>query len=277
VNLNWFLVIGLGLIGCVSQSISTEEADKIMAGESNREGMTGWSQSGKLATANANQKVTMQADFEKGAFGAGAYTVAFDIDQVSSPVKTRFNNRAEAEISWRVEGNAVNRRVSVSNGVQVSGCGQAVRVVISDVTPDRVVVTGAPPAGEPYVVSVQITPGTRPTTETPPVLEVFDKTTGLAFDVATMTQTVVAIPQDAGVVSVYVTCAPTPIAGVPNGTIIPNQGVQVSHGGFGAPLKIYDPRDFDGWVPIATGAFEIDLINNTGFDITFSVQFGIDG
>lgn len=89
---------------------------------------TGWGTSGKLIAGNKQQRVTMQADFNKGV-GAFDFTVQFNLDSGSTIVN------AEALIHWRVEGQEVTRRITIGDGASLTGTGQAVRVEMSDATP----------------------------------------------------------------------------------------------------------------------------------------------
>jgi hypothetical protein len=91
---------------------------------------TGWGQSGTLTAGNKTQRVTMQADFNKGV-GAFDFTCQFS---VTAPGGRSVVN-AEALVSWRVEGQEVTRRITIGAGASLTGVGQAVRVEIYDATP----------------------------------------------------------------------------------------------------------------------------------------------
>jgi hypothetical protein len=92
---------------------------------------TGWGQSGNLITGNRINRVTMQADFNKGV-GAFDFTAQFNI---TPPNNGNAIVNAEALIHWRVEGQEVTRRLTIGAGATLTGVGQAVRVEMYDATP----------------------------------------------------------------------------------------------------------------------------------------------
>ena len=114
---------------------------------------TGWGQSGNLTTGGKTQRVTMQADFNKGV-GAFDFTAQFNITPLSGDAVAN----AEALVSWRVEGQAVSRRLTIGAGSTITGVGQAVRIEMYDATPpqftkmQRVPGTAALTPGSPDVV-----------------------------------------------------------------------------------------------------------------------------
>ncbi len=223
----------------------------------------GWSQSGVMHTGSLTDQVSLQAKFPK----AESYTVQFGINPSAGALAEAV--QAEALISWSVEGNTVTRRVNVANGASVTGTGQAVRVVMADRT-----VGGT---GKDYVVSVQVAPGSRPSTQQPPTLIPVPA----FFNVAPtggVSDPVIPIPTDAGAISVFVTVT----AVGPGGPVASAEGIatvdQQISGGF--TRKTYDPRTAE-WVPLTPGATFLQLHNNntviSGIHLFFSVTFGIDG
>lgn len=230
----------------------------------------GWGTSGKLATGNTSKMVTLQADFPI----SETYTIEFA--KTNNPAS---NNPifAEALITWSVEGNYVTRRVNIGDGVSVSGVSQSVRVVMTDATTNQ----NGPPNGAEYSVSCQVTRGVRATTTQGPTL-VPQMTTPAntggvgngaagAFFVAAHSQVSISIPQDAGIVSIYVTAFDLTTNSNAAGALTVTQG-------YGAnPVKAYDSFLYDDWVPISPGTDTITLANFTGDNYFVSVTFGCDG
>lgn len=227
----------------------------------------GWGQAGPLITGRTDKQVSMQAVFSPET--AGEYTLMFNMSGNPASNNPIF---AEALIIWSVEGHSVTRRVNVGDGISVTGVGQAVKVIMTDATSS---IFGAPNQVE-YQVACQVAPGSRGSNKQPPTLvPVHALGTPSAasgsgfFPVLTGNTTAVAIPQDAGVISVYITVGgatePTPLT------------ARVFHLYAGNPVKDYDPRDFPDWVPVTPGADQILLSNTSGETLNFTVTFGIDG
>jgi hypothetical protein len=227
----------------------------------------GWSATGSLFTFNPTRRVTLQANFPN----SEDYTVQFNVDYPPIPAPPPGWNpiTTEATIVWSVEGNSVRRRVSVCNGVSVTGVGQACRVEIMDTT-IQLAGAGAPKNVE-YPVSVQVAPGTRAPIQQPPTLSRLTSPNGYIV-VPAGTFTIVPIPQDAGAVSVYVAVRITPsLPVVPEGQALVSQELP------GIIVRSYDARTFE-WVPLAPGATQIRFDNFTAAQtMSISVVFGIDG
>lgn len=154
----------------------------------------GWSNSGNLKTGNRSLEVSVQANFQE-------YPETYCIEFTKSGnTASNLPIRAEAYITWSVEGNFVTRRVSISNGTTVQGVAQAVRVVIKDVTEANADTPGSPVPNEAeYTVSVQITRGSRGSNSFPPFLvppDCWFRELGVG---ATLD---IEVPQDAGITSV---------------------------------------------------------------------------
>ena len=255
----------------------------------------GWGQSGVLSTGG-NQQVTMQADFDE----PGTYTAEFAIGaaQQQYSVHTFVNEQGQkqtsiggggansgvspnpiyavATITWGVEGHYVSRQVSIGNGVSISGVGQSVKIVMVDATP----AIYAPNNNTLYGVQVQVTKGVRGTSKQPPVLlpspGVISGPAGStqqgvsSYNLVAGGQVVLPIPQNGGVISVFVTVfATTPLAEGIVAAIMQNAAA--------GTLMEWDPRDFPDWVPITPGASDIELLNNSAVPTNWAVFFGIDG
>lgn len=121
----------------------------------------GWAQTGKLRTGNPNQTVAFGANFPHAHY----YTLQFAVVRPNTPVASQNQVAVEALIVWSVAGNQVKRRVSVGNGTSISGPGEAVSVTIYDKTQNN-----GQTMGVEYDVTVQLTPGSRPSTTQPPTL-----------------------------------------------------------------------------------------------------------
>lgn len=223
-----------------------------------------------MLTGNPQPSPGVQQIFEN----PGEFTCQFGITVAKNPTVTKMSNRARALIAWNVDGQPVQRLVSITNGTSVTGIADAVAVQIFDTT----VVGGFPNynSNVPYIVTSSVAHGSRPSIQQPPSLDLFDPATGLAFTVTAGTNIFVPLPENIGAVSTFICVAPAPIAGVFQNTPILNQGAQVGQGQ-GGTLKLFDPQAYAKWVPLASGTDRLQLINNSAFDIVFSVQLGIDG
>jgi hypothetical protein len=232
----------------------------------------GWSVSRILKSGDKNAVVSLQADFKQK---PGIYTAQFSIVPIDPfvpppPIVGYYAPiQAEAEIDWAVEGNTIVRKVSVTNGLSISGPGQAVRIIVRDVT----IGDGTPSKtlGQKYFASVNVTPGLRATDNIPPTLVPEVSSTIIAPG----TSIQVAVPQNSGVKSVLVAVAS--VSAVP----LPEQCVQVYQLGPSPviqPLAVYDPRAYS-FAPLVPGCNLLNIQNSgTSPDsIYVSVIWGIDG
>lgn len=220
--------------------------------------ITGWGREDNLLLGAVANPVSCTAGGE-----GGNYTVqisAQDPPGVNAPRVT------QALIRWSAGGTSTTRRVTVGSGVTIQGTCESVKVTVIDATVQQ---GGGPvPNGAPYKVQILITRGTRAASPQPPtyapVPSVFLILAGGAQSIA--------IPGDAGITSVAITCAPR-IGG--SGPIVEGncQAIQSQGSLF---LKAYDPRDYP-WVPLAPGADTITLSNPSTADQYWSVLFGVDG
>lgn len=217
----------------------------------------GWGRGGTLTTGDAATKLQLS-----GGNGEGqSYTVQISATRNPAsnvPIVT------QALITWSSGGVSTTRRVTVGNGVSISGCGENVKVLVSDAS---VAIGGSGvPNGKPYDVALLITPGVRAATPQPPT---FSPVVGF-FVVPTVTSQAIPIPADAGITSVAVT------VDAPDGSVVVEGTAQVQHFQGGILLKSYDPRDYP-WVPLAPGADVITVKNSSGVSQNWSVLFGVDG
>lgn len=214
----------------------------------------GWQQSGTLTTGDANKKVSMQAEFPK----PGYYTFQFGVIPAKSGAF-----RAVAEVQFSVEGSTVRRRVTIGNGTSISGTGQAAKVTVSD---DSANFLGF--LGNDYTVWAQCSPGTRPSQNQPPVLQ------GDLVRVNAGTQSVVPIPDNAGVISLELVAAPLATAsGLPVNSLI---GVLSNPVGF--TLKTFAITGNPGFISVPAGATILTVQNvSTADDYLVTPTWGIDG
>lgn len=242
-----------------------------------QEGQEWWTRgnpsvSGPLIMQDENTTVSLQCGFRK----PGNYTVQFSTTPaVDSSTLAPIRSQPEALILWSVGGNSIQRRVSVGNGVSVSGAAEAVQVKLYDNTTDsQGAITDGPIQ---YQVQAIVVPGVRAAVSQPPTLLAND--TNFAEGMLTInpntTSPALAIPLDAGVISMQVAVQAQAVAGavIPWGTVIVRQ--QVS-GGTPRTLKECDPRDFE-WIQLNQGCDQIEIRNSNAFPIIVNVAFGIDG
>ena len=251
----------LSLIVCLLTACTyniTPESRKMSMDD---ESLAGWSKFGILRSGFSTDEVSMQAVFDE----PGNYTVQFGLERTNPNPTTLFLVKAQALVTWSVAGNFVTRRISVGNGISITGQAEGVKVVIKDASDPAAVGTS-----ENYRVSMQVTRGTRGTIQQPPVLDI--STTGVTGILAGTTA-IFTIPQDAGVVNVNVAVAT--VAGAP----LADNIVTVNHTG-NAPgvtlIKSYDPRDID-WAPVLPGTDTIRITNFGLVTVNVKVTFGIDG
>lgn len=235
-----------------------------------------WSNRGEMTIGNPTKRVSLQAKFEED---PGSYTIQFD---VTRPPGITFRD-IRAFISWSVEGQSVERIISVQDGVTITGNGQGVRVVVQDVTNLAYINPGGltPPIVfiADYDCVVTIVKGVRASNQTEPFILALPET--FAGFIAGQTEQAVVInagqnadfpvPSDAGITSTFVTVTSLTAP-------LTNSEVIVSHlNPVVGTSKIYSPLINSGWVPL-TGEVEIVRISNLSMEaIRASVTFGVDG
>ncbi len=236
----------------------------------------GWSTGGQMIACNDDKNVALQATFSE----PGAYTVSFNIVVPPLPATNVYAGaesvvRADAIVTWSVDGNSVTRRVSIGDGVEISGIASAVSVSVYDVTDRTIPSLSTEPigAGIPYNVTILVAPGTRPSQNQPAVLDPFPK---LPCNVVILDPggsptdfVLVPVPSDAGVISVHVAVCAAVFA------VVPDSSIQVQHNGF-VVQKIYDPRATD-WEPVTPGTTQVVVTNLNAFQVYVQLVFGVDG
>lgn len=235
--------------------------------------ITGWSQSGPLTTGKGinggkGQSVSLQAKLSH----PDSLTVQFNL---SGPKTGRANCRAN--ISATVEGNEVNRIVTVMDGASITLRGQVINVEARDFTDPAI------DNDNNYNVEILATLGVRAGNKQPPILNPLVKSTNFGsvgvlspivavIVVPALGTTFVPIPNDAGVISAFVTV-------ISDGTAFTQDEVLVQHyTTTGTVLRDYDPRNYD-WVPLTPTTGSLGLKNNQAAakNALFAVTFGVDG
>jgi len=215
----------------------------------------GWSGQTAMFTQEPSQVgIGIQATFPE----ASNYTLQFG---VIPPTGGKGVYRCVATVIWKNEGNTLQRQIDVVNGASITGFGMGVTVSLADLTPDY----GQGGVGSEYQVQQLLTPGTRPSQDQPPRLQ----GTTEPLTIAPASPATIAIPQNAGVISVYVN-------GNSEGTDpIDLIGVFESNA---TTLSSFDDGGLNKWVPVPAGATVLVLQNVDSSDsIAMSVIWGIDG
>jgi hypothetical protein len=192
----------------------------------------------------------------------GNYTLQFGVDDPNTSATVDGYVLTRAEIIWKVSGNDVRRVVDCANGVSVTGAAEGVSVSVFDET------NGPRANSRPYVVSLQVVKGTRPSIQQPPVYSTAEAVlagAGAFVDIN--------IPANIGAVSVSVVVAPVNV-----GVAIGAYDIEVIQ--FAPTLtgrKRYDPRQ-DQWVPLVGGASLIEIQTSVACPpFRYQVSFGVDG
>lgn len=230
----------------------------------------GWSGGGQLFTGNVDAsnggagrstEARCAADFSQyaGHPDARNFIVQFNLVNVKG-----IPCRPQATINWMVEGKAVTRRFDVVDGMTFTGAGQAVDVVVKDVTDPTLDFTGLKPLGQPYMCMITITPGTRSAQEQPPTL--WDSWQRIGPDSGAN----IVIPADAGVISVEV------VAIASNPPMVLRAAFEAGNN----VLKSWDVATFPRWIPVPPQATILNVANQDGtaeHNVEVTVTWGIDG
>lgn len=224
---------------------------------------TGWSNSGQLHEGST-KGIKLQKEFPE----PNVYTVQFAV----AGLREGFTPNIIADIRWTVAGNFAKRRVSVLNGMAITGTAEAVDVVVRDAS--------LTPGTLPYTVSIMVARGARGESMQPPIYSpVFTSSSGGtmigSIIIPPSSVEVLVVPQDIGIISMFSTAGwndptePTPITGE---TFVVRQ--------FSASaLRQYDARNAI-WVPTLPNLADLNLFNNNATvaaGAVFSVAFGIEG
>lgn len=264
----------------------------------------GWSSSGKIivpriALGEDKQAIEevpqLQIQFPK----PGYHTVQFNLIQRRPAIDDSVLNplvvRAGAEILWSVAGNTVRRVINVTDGMSLSGTGEAATINMFDDS----FFNSLTDSEYEYDCSVQVTPGQRPNLagSQPPIknaVEGFYGVSNVFFSaggdfvinnpaVAPLfdARTSIFIPQNCGINSYYLNIATTNVAGL---TPVGGQILVEQNAGSPGVSQIISAVNYDGinqWNPLSPGC-KIILITNR-YEVTPSptligtILFGVDG
>jgi len=204
-----------------------------------------------IVKGGAGQRVPFQA----AGLEPGMYTIQFDIDIDASK-----GYEPTAEIRWSVRGNTVRRVINVRQGCMISGPCEAANVLCYDTSSDDDTVGGQ------YQVSINLTPGVRPTVTDLPNLKVTNKADteagGSPFFGGPQT-----IPTNSGVIAVKTVVYPA-------GTGVVRVTVKAADG---SVLQQYDAGQHNEYVPLPNGAVTVLWENVSGANATCQAFWGIDG
>ncbi len=197
---------------------------------------------------------------------AGLYSVQFNIDtsRIADPQYRKVN--PVATVRWSVEGNTVQRKLSVVNGTTITGVCDAIEVIVTDETDD---IVGPVPPGTvwDYDVTITMVPYPRPSSAAPPILRGNVIPISLAGGAPAAT---VPVPDDAGVNAVMLLTSST-------GGGIPSASQQ--HGTLPDIVATWTPEGAGRFVPLLPQAGRISLSNlgPPASSVDFTVLFGVDG
>lgn len=270
----------LALLGLALSFCTLKEADDMITKKQ------GWSKTGTLTCGVTTDKVSMQADFatsdpsDPDKRVAGIYTVQFGVTPPASGIFS-----AVATVTWTVEGNPVTRQFNFANGTTISGPGQHVAVSISDTSASAPIFTQADGTkvastalafvpGQTYGVTINVVPGSRPTTEQTPYYTAFPTAWALTGTGTPASSGVfVPVPQNIGVISAQVLAQGGDTTSVAQLTV-----TQFTSIAAGQTLLSYTLGLFpDDHVPIVPGAALLFIQNLTTGLTPLQVVFGIDG
>jgi hypothetical protein len=220
--------------------------DGLDAGAGNKNA-TGWSVAGILTPKNVDNQVSLQANLGE----SGACSVQFSIGEsvLTGPGQVS----AQAEIKWSVAGNTITRRISLVDGMTISGFAELITVTAID-TSDTATATQ-------YPVTISISKGVRSSNRIQPFL--LDPASPVI--VAAAGTTALAIPQHIGINAAYLKVTSTA------GAVIPAQSTRAIF-----VTGIVDLLT-DDWIPLFPGVKSVTFQNFNAFQVKVSVLWGIDG
>jgi hypothetical protein len=277
---NRFLVMivamALFAIGCTNPT----SEDPMSVNEIPDNGMqfNGKSQPNTLSIGQTQPVNALQASFPR----ASTYTVQFSVTPAQDVPTNMPNPEAtEAIVNWVLDGNNISRRITVGNGISISGTAQGVNVQLLDVSKGG---TLTPPATGKYQVTVSVTPGVRANEPIPVCLYPFGNVNATAygaFQLNANSTVLIPVPSDAGATSVQVLPSNISFPGVvtPGGGLIIVEFFIVSSDGLtGVLTGGFDPTLEEGFVPLPPTCNMVQIrTRGVASPINFQVAFGIDG
>lgn len=226
-----------------------------------------WSAIGSLFTpdtvgATRDVSVGLQQQFKH----AGVYTISFNLiaPTIVGNVKVP---RAVAIIQWTCAGNSVTSRVTIANGVSISGPAEHVVIKIVDDTIDD-------PGGAEveYKVSLLVSKGVRATSKGTPLL-----VTSVTFGLLNGVPQTFQIPQGSGINAILVVTGRFVVAGVQT-DLTYKDFIVAQLDPVGNFLMDWKPTGPNQWVPLVPGASKVQLAcMRAGGLVNTTILFGING
>lgn len=255
-----FLIFLFLLVGCTASVESEDPMKNLIAAQIADMLRTPASGSTSGLPAPASQQPSLQKDNLE----PGEYTIQFQ----AFPPADGLGFAAYAIINWKIAGQQITRKVSVANGISISGIAEAVDVTLFDVS--QVLTVHYPPTALPYKIGVSLSKGTRPNIQQPASLV----TNLSAIPVAAGAPVFFTVPDNAGVVSALVLGA-----GVSNiNPVLPPDIVVSQVNSLGAVLNVWNPAQQGQWIPLSPGTTLLKIDNQNALQAAFvNVIWGIDG
>ena len=220
-----------------------------------------WSVDQTLECLATNKNVSLQYVFKK----TGTYTIQFQLYTIDPQPNIALPKAiyAEATVSWAVKGATVSRTISLINGMSISGVGEAVQVVIRDLTTDISM------GGVKYGVIATIAAGQRSGLIPPHYADPLKRN---LIVIAAGASSTWDVPLTAGANSFQVSVASS------DGSVISDQKVQAIQSSQVAALRhrVCDPRQFN-WIPLEAGATQVTILNSLAVPLWVTLTWGIDG
>jgi hypothetical protein len=231
-----------------------------------------WSATGRIALPN--EKVLLQCHVGDV---AKYHTVQLDADLtqkvVTGPAPKLFSPLiVEAKITWSVAGNSVTRRVSVANGVAISGLANHINV---EVYPVLVAGSIWNVNLSPFQANILAAAGVRPNIQQPPTLQL----TSIEVLAPPNLPVDILVPHDAGITSVFAKV--WSLTGS-----FPAEDSEVimfasQEGPVFNPQRSWNPAVDFSWVPFFGSCDTIQLVNHdtlaSGNSLYYSIVYGIEG
>lgn len=236
----------------------------------------GWSATGKMKNNGQSAQSHLQVNFlerDTNPLPSKNYTVQFSVGNstLSATGLPAINVPINpiAEIKWSVEGNDVRRLVSVVSGMSLTGVGESIKVSVLDRSAQIDIGSSLPYAAVQYDVDIICAPGSRASVTQPPTLAAQNPNDlSFIFVSAGVGNLFVDVPQDAGVISTYITAHS-------DGNVISEADASVTQINGTLINRIYTPNV--GWVPLVPGTQKLKLNNLSANTIAWSITYGIDG
>lgn len=241
--------------------------------------VSGWSTTGKVFVPGTGIAVQgdkgfgLQASFPK----AGIYTVQFS-KRLSANQQIRVGAgavfRAQALVTFTVEGNSTTRRIDINEGTSISGTCQSINVEVYNFFSQNGI-----GIDDEFDVSITVTPGTRAQSGSPPIASVNRFILGIPSAVVPIlfgTTEFVDVPPDAGCNAVFLTAVPpigTPFAANSADLVISQEA-----GHAGPVLATANLDGINRWWPFVPGASCLALRNTMAAGtVNCTVLLGIQG